>query len=139
VRGGGRGGHGWSLTDHVCIECMHGAILTKIGLDGLPQSMCSCCRAKAKNGDVKELCWCGATFSDVKRGPGKRKGASMGFRCVKNPNRGPQCPLYIVAAEIPAPRRQNVVDVATAIQNHKSITARKDAPAPDTLPLFGGV
>jgi len=73
----------WSLSDHVCRECLGRILIRQTG--DTTQALCADCGAEAA-GDHKSLCACGAKMAD---------GTDAGLRCVINPEFSPSMPQKI--------------------------------------------
>lgn len=77
----------WLITDHACKSCF-GRILRRQISPTISEVMCSECGDRS-HGNETTLCWCGKSV-----GPHGEI-----FQCVKNENRRPELPNYILVKE----------------------------------------
>jgi hypothetical protein len=81
----------WEFTDHICRVCWSGRIMaTESETDGLKRYRCSTCGTEKLGRNVHALCCCGAKIGK------KDKAKNAGYRCIKNPDYGPDSPFEII-------------------------------------------
>jgi hypothetical protein len=78
----------WEITDHICRVCWSGRILATDAGE-LKIFRCSICGTE-RSGTHQSLCCCGAKIGK------KDKARNAGYRCVKNPDFGPDSPFEIM-------------------------------------------
>jgi len=80
----------WAIMPHVCRVCM-GRVLAHKSIDGTKTFRCSNCGLE-RNGETEiVICSCGLKL---------RTGRDMGFRCLVNDKKTPECESEIVATQV---------------------------------------
>lgn len=84
------GGFLWGLTDHAC-RCCFGRILVRETFDRRKVYRCSNCGLEREGRTESAICCCGIKL---------KTGSDAGIRCQHNPEKSPEFPSEIVAAEV---------------------------------------
>ena len=87
----------WALTDHAC-RCCFGRVVVRETFDRRRIYRCTNCGAEREGKTEAAVCCCGIKL---------KTGVDAGIRCQVNPDRSPEFPSEIVAAqaEISIPNR----------------------------------
>lgn len=81
--------YSWQIIDHVC-SCCFGRLLMRETFDRRKVYRCSNCGLEREGGSETAICCCGIKL---------KTGTDAGIRCQKNPEKSPEFPSEIVAAE----------------------------------------
>lgn len=84
---------GWVITDHVCRVCF-GRVLMRETFDRRRVYRCSNCGVETEGKTEAAICCCGMKL---------KTGVDAGIRCQANPDRSPEWPSEITAAQATVP------------------------------------
>lgn len=84
---------GWVITDHVC-RCCFGRVLMRETFERKRVYRCSNCGLEQEGRTEAAVCCCGIKL---------KTGVDAGIRCSANPDRSPEFPAEITAAQVGPP------------------------------------